>query len=479
LAGFDDAVVHDAFYTTLLQHVGCTAYAHETSLVFGGNDIAIRAGGAIVDFTSPKEALRAFLRLAEDESLAVRARTVVAAVRLGSSFDRELSRANCEVALRLADRIGLEPGVQQGLDSVYERWDGKGHPRHLQGDAIPHPSRLAHVATQAVLLLDLGGVDLARNTIRKRAGGWLDPRLVETFLTHHHDILDDLDTIDADAAALEAGRRPEEVVPSSRLDAIAKAFADMVDVKSPYTHGHSSGVAQIAEAAAHRMGLSESEITAIRRAGYLHDIGHVGTPNGILEKAGPLTSIEWERIRLHPYHAERLLMRSGRLAPLAPLVGMHHERLDGSGYHHHVTGQAIPMGARVIAAANIYQAMCEERPYRPAHLPEMAAAQLRAEARQGLLDGEAVDAVLASAGHDGVPARQGWPDGLTGREVEVLRLASRGLSNRKIGERLSISPKTAGHHIQHIYDKIGVSTRAGAAVYAMEYDLIRTRPFEE
>lgn len=167
-------------------------------------------------------------------------------------------------------------------------------------------------------------------------------------------------------------------------------------------------------------------------------------------------------------------MRSGSLAPLAPMVGMHHERLDGSGYHHHASGTAIPMGARIIAAANIYRAMCEERPYRPAHPPDVAAEQLRIEAREGRLDGDAVDAVLAAAGHDDIPVLREWPAGLTGREVEVLRLAAQGLSTREIGERLSIAPKTAGHHIQHIYDKIGVSTRAGAALFATEHDLIRS-----
>src|SRR5690606_26244168 len=125
-------------------------------------------------------------------------------------------------------------------------------------------------------------------------------------------------------------------------DAIARAFGDMVDVKSPFTHGHSSGVANLAEAAGRLMGLSEPALVDIRRAAHLHDIGHVGTPDGILEKAGPLTSVEWERVRLHPYHAERILLRSGNLASLAPLAGMHHERLDGSGYHHHASGTAIP-----------------------------------------------------------------------------------------------------------------------------------------
>lgn len=477
LTNVPDDVVRDVFFTTVLQHLGCTAYAHETARVFGGDDIAVRGGGAMVDTTNPREALPLILRLTDDVSFPARVKSVATVLRLGSSFDMALSRANCEVAVRLADRLGLDPGVQRGLDHIYERWDGNGHPRHEVGDAIPLPARIAHVASQAVLLYDAGGVDVVQDVIRRRQGNWLDPSLAELFLMHRAELLADLQSMDVDQVVRET--EPAPVRLWMRTDAIARAFADMVDVKFPFAHGHSSGVARIAEDAALRMGLSQSEVTAVRLAGFLHDIGHVGTPNGILEKRGPLTTLEWERVRLHPYHAERILARSGALAPLADLAGMHHERMNGSGYPHHATGQAIPMGARIIAAANVYQAMCEERPYRPAHQPEVAAAQIRLDAEEGRLDADAVEAVLQVTGRDDTGVRRERPAGLTEREVEVLRLAARGLTTREIGERLSIAPKTAGHHIQHIYDKIGVSTRAGAAIFAMEHELIRAVSLDE
>jgi HD-GYP domain-containing protein (c-di-GMP phosphodiesterase class II) len=183
-----------------------------------------------------------------------------------------------------------------------------------------------------------------------------------------------------------------------------------------------------------------------------------------------LTASEWEQVRLHPYHSERILSRSSALAPLAPLAGMHHERLDGSGYYRQAT--MIPTGARVLAAADAYQAMTQERPHRPALTPSAAAEQLNSEAARGRLDAEAVRAVLDAAGHPPARARLTWPAGLSDREVQVLRLVARGYSNREIARVLWISPKTAGHHVQHIYAKIGVSTRAAAAMFAMEHDLI-------
>jgi HD-GYP domain-containing protein (c-di-GMP phosphodiesterase class II) len=211
-------------------------------------------------------------------------------------------------------------------------------------------------------------------------------------------------------------------------------------------------------------------VVSVRRAGLLHDLGRTGVPNGIWDKPGPLTETEWEQVRLHPYHSERILSRSSALAPLAPLAGMHHERQDGSGYYRQATAAMISNGARVLAAADAYQAMTQERPHRPALTPNAAAEQLNSEAAQGRLDAEAVRAVLESAGHP--PARLTWPAGLSDREVQVLRLVARGHSNREIARLLWISPKTTGHHVQHIYAKIGVSTRAAAAMFAMEHDLL-------
>ncbi|MER3486549.1 MAG: metal-dependent phosphohydrolase, partial [Chloroflexota bacterium] len=216
----------------------------------------------------------------------------------------------------------------------------------------------------------------------------------------------------------------------------------------------------------------EAECVATRRAALLHDLGRLGVPNGIWEKPGPLTAAEWERVRLHPYLTERILSRCTALAPLAILAGSHHERLDGSGYHRGIPASLLPPSARILAAADSYQAMTQARPYRPAYSAEAAAQQLQGEADAGKLDRQAVQAVLEVAGHIVTPVRPVWPAGLSDREVEVLRLITTGLSNREVAHRLKISPKTVGHHVEHIYNKIGVSTRAGAALFALQHDLL-------
>ena len=471
--GLDERDVGDVYYATLLQHVGCTAYAHETAALFGGDDIAVRAGGARIDFANPKEALPFLVfELGKGATPLGRARAVIAAFSKGQEFDEALARSNCEVAVHMTRRLGLGTGVQHGLNEIYERWDGKGNPRKLSGEDIALPARFAQVASQVLLFDHLGGLDLVSEVIRRRAGSALDPSIADTFLRHGRELLAEISSADASVAIIETEPEPHRQIAEGRLDEVARAFADLVDLKSPFMHGHSVGVSELAEAAAANLSLSEGEVVCVRRAGLLHDLGRTGVPNGIWDKPGPLTATEWEQVRLHPYYSERILSRSTALAPLAPLAGMHHERQDGSGYYRQATATMIPRGACVLAAADAYQAMTQERAHRPALTPGAAAEQLNSEAAQGRLDIEAVRAVLEAAGHPQARAQLTWPAGLSDREVQVLRLVSHGHSNREIARLLWISPKTAGHHVQHIYAKIGVSTRAAAALFAMEHDLL-------
>jgi DNA-binding CsgD family transcriptional regulator len=199
----------------------------------------------------------------------------------------------------------------------------------------------------------------------------------------------------------------------------------------------------------------------------------VAVSNRIWEKPAAVSTTEWERIRLHAYQTERILTRSRVLEPLARTAGMHHERQDGSGYHRGTPGTQVPTPVRVLAAADAFQAMTQDRPHRPRLAPEAASEALAADARSGRLDPECVRAVIEAAGQPVPRVRTAWPAGLSDREVEVLRLLARGLPNRAIAGSLYISPRTAEHHVQHIYTKIGASTRAAAAMFAMEHGLLR------
>jgi len=249
-------------------------------------------------------------------------------------------------------------------------------------------------------------------------------------------------------------------------------MADFVDLKSPWTRGHSRRVAKLAGDAALVAGFGQRVASHLSQAALVHDLGRVGVENGIWDKPATLSTDEWEKVRMHPYLTDRILSRCPAMAGLGEIASSHHERMDGSGYHRHSTADHLSRETRILAAADVFVALGSDRPYRGAFSQGDALAIIRDEVADGRLDREAVSCVVTAAGGAVGDLRSVNPEGLTEREVEVLRLMAGGLTNRQMGDRLFISPKTVGRHVENIYLKIGVSTRAGAAVYAMERRLL-------
>jgi HD-GYP domain-containing protein (c-di-GMP phosphodiesterase class II) len=464
-----EAEVGCVYYTTLLKHLGCTATLHEEVALFGPSDRGMRRIAERTDERDPREMLaflRAVGRRSGPERLVYLTRTVTSGKAAGEVF-----RAICEVATQLADRLRLGEDVRGALYQTIERWDGKGAPQGLAGDDISLASRIAEPATQAVIFHREGGVEAAGAMMDRRSGSWFDPAVVEAFRAVGPKTLRRLDDDDPWEAVIEAEPEPVRTVESGRVHEVAEAFADMTDLKTTFTLGHSSGVADLAADGAERLGSEDP--SSVRLAALLHDLGRTAVGTGIWEKPGRLSSTEWEQVRLHPYHTERILARSRALEPLARVAAMHHERQDGSGYHRGASAAETPVAARLLGAADAYQAMTQRRPHRPALGTDEAAAVLAGQGREGRFDPECVRAVLEAAGASRPSTRGAWPSGLSDREVEVLRLVAAGSSNREVAEALVISARTAEHHVQHIYAKIGVSTRAAAAMFAMQHGLLR------
>jgi HD-GYP domain-containing protein (c-di-GMP phosphodiesterase class II)/DNA-binding CsgD family transcriptional regulator len=466
--------LEELFYVTLLRHIGCTAFSHEEGIVVG-DDNALRGNFTGIDSRRPAEVAATAIRTfgAGTGSLG-RVRTFTAVVLAADRLSMtRVVAAHCDASARLAQQLGLSDGVIDSLNHIFERWDGKGLPLGLKGDAIALSARVTHFSHTVVLETWRRGPTGAREMVRRRAGSEFDPALAQIFLTHSPELMESVtaDSVWDGVLATEPASGPW--LPASRLDAVAQAFALFSDLKSPYTLGHCQGVARLAEASGRALGLAEVQVQSVRRAALLHHLGRVAIANGIWDKPGRLNEAEWERVRLYPYHTERTVSRLQAWRPLATLAASVQERLDGSGYHRGVPAALLSTEARVLAAADAYQAMSEERPHRPALLPEVAARELRNEVEAGRLDREAVNAVLECAGLRRLTARGGWPAGLTDREVDVLRQVAQAKPNKAIAQALVISEETVRNHVRHIYEKIGVSSRAGAALFAMEHDLIR------
>jgi HD-GYP domain-containing protein (c-di-GMP phosphodiesterase class II) len=475
--GLDAPAREVVYYASLMAWVGCHIDAYEQAKWFG-DDRALKHEIRWIDEGDPVQAAAFVLRrVGAGRPWADRGRLAVGLLGPGRRVLEDIPENHWRTADALMERLGLSQAVRESVAQTFERWDGKGQPDALTAEAIRLPSRLVNLADVVEVFHQAGGVAAAVAVARQRSGTQFDPSLVELFCAHADELFAELGAVTSWEALMRAEPALDPPLAASEVEGALAAVAEFVDLKSPFTIGHSRAVADLAGAAARHLGLPAGEAGAVRRAALVHDLGRLGVSNAIWDKPGPLTRAEVERVRLHPYLTERMLVAAPVLASLAGLAGQHHERLDGSGYPRGLSGDAISAGGRILAAADMYRAKIEPRPHRPPLGAIEAAAHLRAEVRAGRLAGDAVEAVLRGAGHRTRRARE-WPAGLTGREVEVLRLVARGASHEQIARRLVISRKTASNHVEHIYAKIGVSNRAMAALFAVRHGLMLDEDLE-
>ncbi len=473
LVGATDHELEATYYLGLMMNVYCHADAAEQAKWFG-DDIGVKADlFETLEMSTVRTIAFLLRRVGSHGSGVARAKRLAAFPVAGMKELIAFLTTHSTLGAQFAERIGLADEVCVAIRQGYEQWDGKGYPHHLLGEAISLPARLVQLAAPVEVYSRRRGVDAALAIARRHRGTQFDPAIVDVFCEHASELLDGLDQASEWDAVLDAEPELSRRVGGSDLDEVLEAMADLVDLKSPFLAGHSRGVANLVGEAARVSGRSEEDVRTLRRAALIHDLGRLGVSNAIWDKAGALTEAESERVRLHPYLTDRMLARVTALGRSREIASRHHERLDGSGYPRGLSAASLTPSDRLLAAADVYHAMTEPRPHRPPVEPDQVARELRAEASAGRLDGEAVDAVVRAAGHR-APARRAWPGGLTSREVEVLCLLARGNSSRQIAQQLVVSPKTAANHVEHIYSKLGVSSRAAATLYATQHGLLGT-----
>lgn len=472
-AGFPRDLRSTIHWVALLRYLGCTGHAHEVATVFG-DEIAIRARTLVHDAANPAEVMHDVISFATASHPPEQHEAIIQGLHAGVQEWVVMNfSSGCEVADMLATRLDVGEPVRDALRFTFERWNGHGFPKGISGEAIPLAMRVVHLTHDMEAIARLFSPEQALAAARERRDRTYDPALADLFAAHGAGWLKRLAEVEPWNAVLALEPEPRQVLSGTKLDRALEVAADFIDLKSPWMGGHSRRCANLAVAAGRTLGLGEEELSTLNCAALVHDFGSTAVPNSIWDKPGQLTRAEFDRVELHPLLTEQMLRRSGGLAVLNPIAAQHHEKPDGSGYHKRHRTDPGQLGVGLLAAADVFVGLTSERADRPAFSGGDAAAEIRRRIALGELERRTAGAVLNAAGFE-QPAAPRTPHagGLSNREVEVLNLAAKGLTAKQIAERLNISPKTADHHIQHVYTKIGVSTRAAAALWAMQNSLV-------
>jgi HD-GYP domain-containing protein (c-di-GMP phosphodiesterase class II) len=371
------------FYGLLLKDAGCSSNAARVSALYRADDLELKRRVKLVNHNNVPEALRYIWTSVGAGSHWERARLAFRAARLGPQTARENTEIRCERGADIALMLDLPADAANAIRSLDEHWDGTGQPHGLQGEEIPLLSRILGLAQVVDVFNTAHGITAAMDVARKRSGQWFDPALVRSLVRMEDDAAFWSSLRDADLASYVADLEPHDLLMTAddaRLDRVAEAFALVIDAKSPYTFRHSERVAEIAVAITRQLDHRPSALRDMRRAALLHDIGKLGISNLILDKPGPLTADERAAVDKHPALTEEILTRVAAFSAIAGVAAAHHEKLDGSGYHRGLSGDQLTPAARVLAVADIYEALTAHRPYRPAMDSGEALALIRADA---------------------------------------------------------------------------------------------------
>jgi HD-GYP domain-containing protein (c-di-GMP phosphodiesterase class II) len=399
--GLESQARSDLFYALLLKDAGCSANSARMAALFGADEREAKRTSKRVDWARRFTAFVWSVRtVAPGGSVRARAGRLQA-IRDEGEVTRSLMRARCERGAQIARMLGFPEATAEAIRALDEHWDGGGQPRGLRGEEIPLGARILCLAQTAEIFHAAGGSGAALRVARRRSGHWFDPALVDALGSFRSDDRFWSTLAEPDLSAVEPPDRVL-VVDDRHLDRIADAFAGIIDAKSPWTHRHSDRVRTIATSIASRLQCEATAVRDLARAAELHDIGKLGISNRILDSPRRLTDDEFARIREHPVFTQRILARVPGFSELAPLASAHHERLDGSGYPYGLTAGDLTLPMRILAVADVYEALTSDRPYRSAWSSDQALEIMRPDVPERL-DPE-VFAELEAVVEDGPPA---------------------------------------------------------------------------
>jgi HD-GYP domain-containing protein (c-di-GMP phosphodiesterase class II) len=403
--GLDPTTRSHLFYALLLKDAGCSANSARMAALFGADDHRAKRTSKRVNWSGAFPAFVWAARTVAPRGSPRKRLERLLAIKSEGEVTKALMLARCDRGAEIAYLLGFEDDTAEAIRALDEHWDGRGQPRGLRGEEIPLLGRILCLAQTTEIFHASGGVDAARAVARRRRGGWFDPDLVDVLDATGDDAAFWESLRDGDITEWEPTDRMLEA-DEARLDAIAYAFAGVIDAKSPWTYRHSDRTCMIVLGLAAALGASDDDLSELRRAALLHDVGKLAVSNRILDKPGKLTDAEFAQVREHPLVTQRVLERVPGFGELAPVAAAHHERLDGSGYPRGLRGDELTMPMRLLAVADVYEALTSERPYRAAMRSDQALEVIRVESPHAL-DQDAA-AALAGLAHDpGAPVGHG------------------------------------------------------------------------
>ena len=371
------------FYALLLKDLGCSSNAAKMCFLFQADDRQVKRDVKLVDWTGMLPGLKFLSSHALPEAnWWHRLGHVIGLVRNKEEAGRELVQVRCERGADISRLLGLPEATAQAILALDEHWNGAGHPLGLSKHKIPLLGRICCLAQTAEVFIANEGIRQAVSIINDRKGKWFDPELVNVFnqIAKERRFMESLTSKDIQRE-LSKIEPPDHIrlADAENLDRIATGFSQVIDAKSPWTQKHSQGVSNIAVTLGETLGFDAQKRRELRQAGLLHDIGKLGVSNLILDKPSKLTDIEYAQMKDHAMHSQRILSRVSAFAPFADYASAHHERLDGKGYHRGLAGEQIAVEARILAVADVCEALAADRPYRAGMPPDRILEILNAE----------------------------------------------------------------------------------------------------
>jgi HD-GYP domain-containing protein (c-di-GMP phosphodiesterase class II) len=369
------------FYTLLLKDLGCSSNAARMCALFQADDRSVKQHIRLIDWTSQLTTARFSLGHANPGArFDQRLLAILGIAAKKDEASRGLIKVRCERGADITRMMGFPEQTAEAILSLDEHWNGGGQPLGLRGDAIPLLGRIASLAQTMEVFVSSDGIDAACGVAQSRSGKWFDPELVHLFRRLATCRSFQVDLTHPDPRRLLQTLEPQDnmrIIDAETYDRVALAFSKVIDAKSPWTLRHSEGVADIAVGISAEMALPSEHQAEIYRAGLLHDIGKLGVSNLVLDKKGSLSDEEFEQMRSHAMHTQKILGRVSAFRQFADYASAHHERLDGKGYHRGLAGDEVPLEARILAVADVCEALTADRPYREGMPAERALAIIR------------------------------------------------------------------------------------------------------